>query len=503
MEKELSNPSISASMQEVDHASEPKKDHDGASIDVENHGPERDITDPEKNSPAPDGVQVAALQTIASKAASEKEYSSFTAWEKKFIVFTATMAAFFSPFSAQIYFPALNTIATDLNVTASKINLTVTTYMVYLIHNPVLSFSDDSQILQATAPAFIGGFADNAGRRPAYMICFTIYIIACIALAIQNNYAALLILRMVQSGGSSGTVALANAVVADVATSAERGSYIGITTLATILAPSLGPILGGIISQYAGWKWIFGFLAILAFVFFIPLLLFFPETGRNIVGDGTIPPPKWIRSFLNRINEKKRLKQGITLDYAERDALAAKRRIRFPNPLATLVIAFEKEGACILFFAALTYAGFYAVISAMPSQLRNIYGYSDIVIGLMYLPLAGGSLVSAFTNGRIIDWSYMREAKRLGIVVKKSRQQDLSEFPIEKARLQIAIPILFACTLFTVAYGWVLHFRTNIAGPCIVLFFLGYTSIASTQSTSILIVDINRGKAGTATAAVN
>jgi hypothetical protein len=47
----------------------------------------------------------------------------------------ATIAALFSPFTAQIYFPALNTIAKDLHVTNSKINLTVTTYMVcFLIY---------------------------------------------------------------------------------------------------------------------------------------------------------------------------------------------------------------------------------------------------------------------------------------------------------------------------------------------------------------------------------
>jgi MFS family permease len=86
------------------------------------------------------------------------------------------------------------------------------------------------------------------------VICFTIYIIADIALALQKNYVALLILRMLQSAGSSGTVAIANAVVADVATSAERGLYIGITSLTGILAPSLGPILGGVISQYGMFK---------------------------------------------------------------------------------------------------------------------------------------------------------------------------------------------------------------------------------------------------------
>lgn len=219
------------------------------------------------------------------------------------------------------------------------------------------------------------------------MVCFVIYIAADIALALQNNYTALLVLRMAQSAGSSGTVALANAVVADVATSAERGVYIGITSLTGILAPSLGPILGGIISEYAGWHWIFGFLGILAGVLFVPMLLFFPETCRAIVGDGTIPPPKWNRSYMNHVNEKKRLGAGIEQDYAERNLLAAKRRIRFPNPLATLVVATEKEAACILFFAGIVYAGFYAVISALPSQMKNIYGYSDLVVGLVYLPI--------------------------------------------------------------------------------------------------------------------
>jgi len=298
-------------------------------------------------------------------------------------------------------------------------------------------------------------------------------------------------------------VALANAVVADVATSAERGIYIGITSLTGILAPSLGPLLGGIISQYAGWKWIFGFLAILAVVYFIPLLLFFPETGRNIVGDGTIPPPAWNRSLMNVINEKKRMKQGITPDYAKRDELAKKRHIRFPNPLATLIVATEKEAALVLGFAGIVYAGFYAVISGMPSQLNDIYGYDDLKIGLMYLPIAGGSLLAAFTQGRIIDWAYERECKRLGIKLVKSREQDLSNFPIEKARLQVALPMLVSSSVFTIAYGWILHYRTNVAGPCIMLFFMGYTLIASTQSISILIVDINPGLAGTATAAFN
>ncbi|RDW62641.1 hypothetical protein BP5796_10943 [Coleophoma crateriformis] len=420
-------------------------------------------------------------------AASGKPYSTFTSWEKKFIVLTATLAAFFSPLSAQIYFPALSTMAKDLNVSASKINLTMTTYM----------------ILQATAPAFVGGFADTARRRPAYIICSTIYIAACAALSFQNTYVGLLVLRMVQSAGSSGTVALANAVTADVATSAERGTYVAITSLATILAPSIGPILGGVLSQDAGWHWIFGVLTILALVFFIPLLLFFPETCRKIVGDGSIPPPKWNLSLMNYYNDKKRAQQGIAPDYAERDALARDRRIRFPNPVATLAIVCEKEGALILFYAGMVYAGFYCVLSGMSKLLNEIYGYNDTIVGLMFLPLCGGSLVAAFTQGRIMDWNYRRHAARLGIEVKKGREQNLRDFPIESARLQIAVPMTIFAAVSVIGYGWVLDARVSIAGPIVFLFLAGYGLIASSQSTSVLMVDINPGQAGAATAGYN
>lgn len=58
------------------------------------------------------------------------DYSAFTISQRRFIVFMASWAGFFSPVSSQIYFPALNTLAQDLHVSNSLINLTLTSYMV-------------------------------------------------------------------------------------------------------------------------------------------------------------------------------------------------------------------------------------------------------------------------------------------------------------------------------------------------------------------------------------
>lgn len=72
-------------------------------------------------------------------APSTPPYSVFTPTQKRFIILTAALASSFSPLSANIYYPALNSIAKDLRVSPSQINLTITTYMVYYTLDPTSS----------------------------------------------------------------------------------------------------------------------------------------------------------------------------------------------------------------------------------------------------------------------------------------------------------------------------------------------------------------------------
>ena len=112
------------------------------------------------------------------------------------------------------------------------------------------------------------------------LVCFIIYIAANIGLALQNNYAALFVLRCLQSTGSSATIAMASAVVADVSTPADRGKYMGFTLAGSLLGPAIGPVLGGILAQFIGWRSIFWFLVIFAGAFMVIFGIFFPETGK-------------------------------------------------------------------------------------------------------------------------------------------------------------------------------------------------------------------------------
>ena len=325
------------------------------------------------------------------------------------------------------------------------------------------------QICQALAPTLTGSLADQTGRRPAYLLCFLIYIVGNVALALQHSYVALLILRAVQSCGSSGTVALASAVAADVITSAERGTYMGIASLGNILAPSLGPILGGLLSQYLGWQAIFWFLAIAAMLFLVPFTLFFPETCRAIVGDGSIVPDRWWnRSVLVAWRASRQIpchdeeggEEEVTTERVS--PTSTRRRLSLPNPLATLRLLTHLPTSPLLLANGLVFASYYAVTAGLPAQLKDIYALDDMAIGLSFIPAGLGSLVSATVNGFIVDWKYRRAKTRADIARSstttkttrshhcantnnkpktKSLSNPQGEFDIEKVRLSIGVPM--------------------------------------------------------------
>ncbi|PVH74067.1 MFS general substrate transporter [Cadophora sp. DSE1049] len=412
----------------------------------------------------------------------EPPYCVLSERAKVSIILTASFAAIISPISGSIYFPALNSLAHDLHVSVSLITLTITTYLIF----------------QGIAPSFIGNFSDRNGRRPAYIICFVIYIGANVGLALQNNYAALMVLRCLQSSGSSGTIALGSAVVADVSTRAQRGKYIGYASMGVTLGPALGPIIGGLLDEYLGWRSIFWFLTIFAAIFFVVILIAMPESARNVVGNGSVPPPRWQLSLIQYSRQRRHKQNNSPVDIETRRG--GRKR---PNPFASLKIAAQKEAGLILWYGSLLYAGYFAVLSTLSPQLTARYGFNSLKVGLCYLPLGIGSLTSRWTVGRMLDKNFHRLAQLHGIPIIHNRQQDISSFPVEFARLQITLPLVYGSCVAIVAYSWVMEYKTSLAGPLVMLFFVGHLVTGAFSSLNTLVVDINKETPATAVAANN
>ncbi|KAK6439276.1 hypothetical protein LTR95_004512 [Oleoguttula sp. CCFEE 5521] len=408
------------------------------------------------------------------------QWSIFTHRQKSYIVATVAMAGFFSPLSANIYFPALNTLADDFNVTPSTINLTLTTYMIF----------------QGLAPTVFGDLSDMAGRRPAYMIAFTVYLGACIGLANCKTFAALLVLRCLQSSGSSGTIALASGVVADVATSADRGIWMAWANCGPMIAPPLAPIIGGLFAQYTSWRWIFWFLVILAVTFLIPFLTTFPETGRNVVGNGSIPPQGWNKSLLN-IVQTHRHPPNTT-------SLPPRRKLRFPNPLKVLPLLLEKDVALLLIYNSLIYSAFYDVMASFPYLLQLApYNYNPLQIGLCFIPFGFGCLIAQPLSGRLMDWKFRQTAAKINYKIVKGKANDLQHFPLEQVRIAIALPFVLIGTAALLAYGWTMQYHAPLPVPLILQFTIGLNLTSAFNAMSVMLIDFYPLSPATATSANN
>lgn len=86
------------------------------------------------------------LAVLSNTQSNAPPYSVFSERKKHFIVFLAAWGGFFSPLSANIYFPALTTLTREYNVSNTLMNLTLTSYMIF----------------QGLAPTIFGDLADMA-----------------------------------------------------------------------------------------------------------------------------------------------------------------------------------------------------------------------------------------------------------------------------------------------------------------------------------------------------
>ena len=309
-----------------------------------------------------------------------------------------------------------------------------------------------------------------------------------------------MVLRCFQSMGSSATISLSSATVADLVTRAERGKYIGFAAMGVTLGPALGPVAGGLLTQYFGWHGIFWFLLILSSILFVLMFCFLPETCHNVVGNGSVLPPWWNMSLYQYLKTRR-------LTSVERDAVGdhstLTRGRRRPNPFAALKILMEREGGVTLGCGSLLAAGYFMITTTLSEQLRDRFGFSPVIVGLCYLPLGFGTLSSRWTVGLLLDWNFRRWARILGITIDVNRQQNLDVFPIEKIRLQISICAIYLASAAVIAYGWTMDRHASLAGIEVALFFVGISFAGSMNGINTLIVDTHAESPATAVAANN
>jgi MFS family permease len=155
-----------------------------------------------------------------------------------------TFAAFLTPFLGSAVNLALPSIGKDLNANAIQLGWVISSFI----------------LSSAVFLLPFGKFADIVGRKKIFSLGMLLYAISTAFIFFTHSITSLIILRVFQGISSSMIYGTSLAIITSVFEPGERGRAMGINITSTYLGLSCGPVIGGLLTHYFGWRSIFLFM---------------------------------------------------------------------------------------------------------------------------------------------------------------------------------------------------------------------------------------------------
>ncbi len=305
------------------------------------------------------------------------------------IACTVALAAFMEVLDTSIANVALPHIAGNLGASEDQGTWVLTSY---LVSNAIV------------LPA--GAWASSViGRKTFFLSCITLFVVASFMCGIAPSLPILLLARIIQGIGGGGLQPMAQAIMADSFDEKRRGQAFALYGLVAVLAPSIGPTLGGWITDNYSWRWIFYINVPVGILAFIMVTRF-------------VDDPPWIKA--DRANLRKldyiglgllTLAMGglqIMLDKGEENAWFASNFIRFfgamfvlgiigliwwewnnKAPIMNLRLFKFKNFAICCLLMALVGGVLNASTVLQPQFMQQLLGYTATIAGMA---LTGGGI---------------------------------------------------------------------------------------------------------------
>jgi EmrB/QacA subfamily drug resistance transporter len=173
------------------------------------------------------------------------------------VLLITTLASFLSPFMASSINVALPVIASELTVNAILLGWIPTAFL----------------LTSAMLAVPFGRVADIYGMKRIFLIGITIFTISSFLSAISPSVEFLILSRMIQGIGSAMIFVTAMVIITSVFHQKDMGKAIGLNITSIFLGLLLGPVIGGLLTQYLGWRSIF-YLAVPLGLFVVCLVIF-------------------------------------------------------------------------------------------------------------------------------------------------------------------------------------------------------------------------------------
>jgi MFS transporter, DHA2 family, multidrug resistance protein len=157
------------------------------------------------------------------------------------VALVVTMATFMEVLDTAIANVSLKHIAGSLSVSPDEATWVLTSYLVS----------------NAVVLPISGWLATRIGRKRFYLTCVFLFTVSSFLCGLAPNLGLLVFFRVLQGVGGGGLGPSEQAILADTFPPARRGMAFAVYGMAVVLAPAIGPTLGGFITDHYSWRWVF------------------------------------------------------------------------------------------------------------------------------------------------------------------------------------------------------------------------------------------------------
>ncbi|MFL6718649.1 MAG: MDR family MFS transporter [Burkholderiaceae bacterium] len=275
-----------------------------------------------------------------------------------------------------------------------------------------------------------GKLGDLYGRRLMLSVSIGIFLVSSVLCALSTSMAMLVIGRVLQGIGGGGLISISQGIIADVVSPRERGRYQGYVSGTYAVASVAGPLLGGVLTHYLSWRWVFWInLPLGLAAFFVSrralAALSPPRVERRIDYLGALLLSVGLTALLVGIT---RIGQGVAWNETRNLAL-------FGGALAVLAVFLRQQALAaepilplylfriptVVLCCGILFIAFAQVVSLsvlIPLRLQMLTGSGADGAALQLVPLTLAIPLGAYTGGQLMARTgRFRPLQRIGAAI--------------------------------------------------------------------------------------
>ncbi len=254
----------------------------------------------------------------------------------------------------------------------------------------------------------LGKLGDMAGPRIVFLSALAVFIASSVACGFAQSMAWLIGARVVQGMSSAGLQLMSQTIIAETTTPRQRPKYMAIIGAAFPVAILVGPVIGGLITDYWSWPWVFWVNAPVGVVAFVLAAIAVPHLaggGRarfDLVGASTLTVALVSLVLAVTWVVDPRQAAATIIAFAVAAACLAAfvvAELHAANPVVPLRHFANRTMATGIVISAIIGIGLFSITAYLPTYFQMAYRTSATVSGFVPIATVFGMLVSNLTTG--------------------------------------------------------------------------------------------------------